>query len=424
MSEFSDVEYFGELAKKYKRKIRMWPDPEEAPEVPPREILDAYRFDQLEGVEEIWPKDELHLLQELKRQIQLSENCQVAMVGQEIENRPCQPMHPRRIAHWLELLSDQPNHNDINNLEIADIFLTRKRVKVWDGEILADRWNFDPTPVVIMGINEEMPWGDQTVRGAVCSPVLDIEDVDLSDDEIMVRADDSSVWVVHLWLKFPVSTEQLHRRVGRLDESSAEDFLTAIGLIEQGLPLTEEEGAGEPLDMENELFTLERERFYERATWLCATVQSLREEWEHRITIIPKPPAVMPDPVSAFIEFAPYMKASEYVEGVAAAGGKPVSEQRFLSITKKVIVIVSINPNKSVRNLMIHDDPLSDLPSKILDGWSIVGLIEGNDNPIDIGAIEEGVCTLPYKAKAFQIITPAGIALDLKEIGSESDENT
>lgn len=288
MNKAAGMDHFRKKAAERAERRRLWPDPALAPEVPSDAVLAAYAFDRLQHVSKhCWPasKDQ-SLVTDLRRQISLSENCQAVLMTRELDDLPAKPLDREAIAKLLAELKDPQREADTTNIKPGDVFRTRKQVKIWNRRSFQSSWNFQPTPVVILSQEMTAPWNDRIVRGAACSPVWDEYGADVADDEILVRAEDGSYWIVHLWLEFPVSIGQLHSQMARLDSRACENLDVAVAAFAEGLPLTLEEGAGEPLNPEQDAWLIEeRERLYERATWLSATADACFEEWEARMSV-------------------------------------------------------------------------------------------------------------------------------------------
>ncbi len=271
------------------RSQRLWPDPFEAPEVPPRDLLEAYR----RGPEHLPEK----VRGWLPAQIAQSVNCQRAVEMLRAEGDPGHVLHPlisseeeRRLAlpnlksqisnlrseaarrsaeEPVDTLRESPAPEnlepEISNLEsrvapeIDQVWTTKADVQIFNGQNLEPRRVWRPMNV-LLAEGPIRDAGETIWRAMPCTPLWVWGEENVGDSEAVVNVPGAGDYVVHFRLEYPVSARQLHACIG-----VAEDRDFAPG----NAPSTPE-------------LELERERVVEFAAWLSATADARRalREWQ------------------------------------------------------------------------------------------------------------------------------------------------
>jgi hypothetical protein len=97
----------------------------------------------------------------------------------------------------------------------------------------------------------------------------------MAEDEILVSVPERGEFVAHLWLNYPVADAHLESYLGEITAEDAENVQVALPAFAEGLPLTNEERAGLPLDpaLDSETLRLRRQ-LHGRASYLSATVDA------------------------------------------------------------------------------------------------------------------------------------------------------
>ncbi len=266
-----------------RRSQRLWPDPFDAPDVPPRDMLADYmrggvaRLPHVHGYRYYLPK-----------QITESINCQRALEALRAEQDPDHILHPAISAELEEHLARQawevfkaqlsksprpPIRSTVHGTLPApvlppqppatptadQIWTTSHEVKRFDGFRRQSRYTWHPVNVLLA--EGPRPSGDDLVwRAMPCSP-LDFWGVEnVGDAEAVVEVSGAGTYVVHFQLEYPVSKSQLHAFVG----------VVADRTVEPGKAAATSE------------LRLERLRLFERAKWLSATADAFLAEWEHK----------------------------------------------------------------------------------------------------------------------------------------------
>ena len=206
MNKFANKERIKKIAETYAREMYLWGNPFEAPSVPPEDIIRKF------------VKNPEELESDLVRQIETDINCGAAVKRLELcnLNLACEEniqVSEEEIRKALELMK----HTDVT-VDIpykGDIFYTKSKLKVFD-DAKGKNYNiytFLPQAVLIISDVKREPWGTKIFRCAVVTPdftggAVTGQDMDLGNG-----------WILHKWLCYPVSFEQLDfgRKVGRVE---------------------------------------------------------------------------------------------------------------------------------------------------------------------------------------------------------------
>lgn len=335
---------------------RLWPDPLDAPEVPPEGVLRSFLKDP-DAVE-----------QDLADQIRESLNCRRALEKIEIEDGN----HP-----WSDFITagEKTPFPDLSRLVIpkgrqvpqpvklpgtgevapcfGQVWHTSPNVKIFrDGKII-DRKTFLPPVVIIVedGVNVGY---DTIFRAIPVSPVELWPNSWLGDDELLVKIPGLGEYAAHIWLEYPLSIEQLQGYRSILDKTEQVKLHKSLVLFrEQGF-VARELGGGRILEpATDDRIILERDRLQERASYLCATADANRKyrAW----TIETKLIAILT---------LPRLK-------MAAASDRELPVEYWHRVPKyEVDVRITLNEEVNIAEVEILD--YTGNPSKTLDGSEIV----------------------------------------------------
>jgi hypothetical protein len=260
-----------ELERAIRREERLWPDPFEAPEVPPREFLERYCL----GVGHL-PHEEGYRVH-LPDQIVESVNCRRALEWLGAQAEPGHFLH--RLAQengipsgWAEFKARRfpgaeepsPVRRPQARAEAAagrppepdQIWTTRHRVEFFDGR--DERWwrsRYTWQPVEALLAEGPLAADDDEIwRAMPCTPLAVWGEHNVGSQEAVVEAPEAGLYVVHFRLEYPVSREQFHACLGAVAQRE-----------------TEPGKAPETAELR-----LERQRLFERALWLPATADARR----------------------------------------------------------------------------------------------------------------------------------------------------
>lgn len=257
---------------------RLWPDPMEAPDVPPKTILTDFL------------EDSTRMEAELVRQIETSVACLRAL-EELIAEEPEKEISSYMTAFFQKAGIVEDREDDLNDVENTEdspipfpssqcqllsahpgqIRSVRHELQCWDGESLSKRFNFKPVDILIVSNRIQRPAGD-FFRAIPCSPseIWRTEDM-LCPEDVVFTTVGGSEWVLHTWLGYPVSVDDLEDWLGELNDA---EMARIRGEIES-LSSSDSFEITEP-----EWLSLERERLAERADTLPSTVDAQRLNWE------------------------------------------------------------------------------------------------------------------------------------------------
>ena len=250
------------------RAFRLWPDPWEAPEVPPRDMLQLYQ----QGVQNLPPEFRTWL----PGQIRGSVNCQRALEELRAESKsehllhsflsPVAEVAPVELSgHISESISPVDTTSpkaDAPAVPAAmvepapdQVWTTQPRVAHFNGRGMESRYTWQPVNVLLVEAqsvgHRETLW-----RAIPCTPLWVWGEENVGGDEAVIEVADKGEYVAHFTLEFPVHSLQLYSCVG-----VAKDAELMAGQAQTTPELA-----------------LEREQLLDRATWLTATADA-RLRW-------------------------------------------------------------------------------------------------------------------------------------------------
>jgi hypothetical protein len=250
--------------------FRLWPDPWEAPEVSPRDILQLYQ----QGVQNL-PSE---FRSWLPGQIQASVNCQRALEELRAETNPEHLLHPvltafrpgipPSVSGYIGQTSSSGEEKSpatgarahpkpVGAVDPApdQLWTTRPRVAHFNGRGMESRYTWRPLNVLLV---EPQPAGRGEVlwRAIPCTPLWVWGEENVGSDEAVIALEDEEEYVAHFTLEYPVHARQLYACIGVAKEVE----------LEPGRAQTTPE------------LVLERERLLDCASWLSATADA-RLRW-------------------------------------------------------------------------------------------------------------------------------------------------
>ena len=262
----------------------LWPDPMEAPDVPKKEDLVGFLEDPgkinsdldcqikssvacLRALEELQAKSSARdknsaVMKAFFQKVGIADDQEVSQgEGDTPNNNP----GPPNTAHRLP-----------TEVSCGQIRSVRSQYQCWDGEALSNKFNFKPVDLLITTARIERPAGD-FFRAIPCSSadIWRTEDM-LCPEDVVFKTAGGSQWVLHTWLGYPVSVDDLDDCLGVLSE---EEMVRIHGEIE-ALNRAAPDEITEP-----EWLALERERLAERADTLPSTVDAQRWKSEAEAAI-------------------------------------------------------------------------------------------------------------------------------------------
>ncbi len=174
-------------------------------------------------------------------------------------------------------VAPQPTPLGIAKPEFGQLWATKSEVEVLDGR----RWTTQRIEMacdaMILEGPIETPFDDTIFRAAACTPALAWPVSWQTDRDVRVTVPGLGDYVVHLWLEYPVSQDQLAACLGNVTDADAENLEIGRVAVAEGLPLTSQERAGLPLhDKRDGDLLLELENLQERADSLDATATTRR----------------------------------------------------------------------------------------------------------------------------------------------------
>ena len=270
--------------------IRLWPEPDEAPEVPPRQVLERYL------------KDPDATDADLSAQIRESINCRRMLERLKLEQGPhpilskTKTLKPLEQAFFLRLANKFPVSTssapakarpagmavDQSRASVGQIWTTRSEVCRWTNGQMRRRWTFLPQDIVIVAPPQELAW--DTVFHAVAATPAELWPGDwLVDGDIRAVLADGAAHILHLWLNKTVSIYQFGQCLGVLNQDSAESLRAGTRAAAGKSAVKQRQDA---CARSNADALFERERLRARAEWLSATADA-RREWYESICELP-----------------------------------------------------------------------------------------------------------------------------------------
>ncbi len=384
--------------------MRLWPDPDEAPEVPPEATLQTYLNapDLLES--------------DIRAQIKKSIQCQRAL--EYIRLKPLDDEDTSWINASLlqdlkaKLASKTPNEPmptkhipAFIHRQFGQIWKTRSEVEYWNGSRMAHRFTFRPPQVILLSNPIDLPWDDTIYRAAVVTPAECWTADRMADDEITITIPDIGDYVVHLWLSYPVSGCQISDFIGTPDGNSETRLQIALAAREEGLPLAPKDGAGLPLDPVADQDTfLERERLLDCASWLPATADARREWAESSMNT-----DCLPERTSIPFSFSQQEKFALAACSVQETGYR-TEHKAYKIVGSSLTLNVSAREDAADCDFVIYD--INRTPSSLLDG-AVVTTANFVSEPF-----MNGETTVPLQALAggFRLRKQDGSYVELHEI--------
>lgn len=398
--------------------IRLWSEPDEAPEVPPETVLRRF----LAAPETLTPD----LVEQIRRSINCAralERLRRATVAEPAafdaaflaRLRQAMPAAGSRAASGSPADAAGAPPVDGPRPAAAQIWTTGSRVEHWSGERFGWRWTFRPPTVVLVDDGREMPWDDTVFRAVPLTPEPLWPSHMVAEDEVTLAVPGAGTFVAHLWLNYPVSACQLAACLGTLPEREREVLDVGLAAVAEGLPLMPADRAGAPLDPRFDSDTLlERERLHACAAWLPATADSRREWWETRIGKYAEQP--IPFPERAVIRWTRKRASPQPEESVTALAALdacivPNATAVYAVATCAVTVQVTLETDGAHCAFLVLD--ATGTPSPALDG-AVVCTPCGVSEPFQRGHARLAV---RHVADGFRIRRPDGTFAELSAEG-------
>ena len=206
MNKFANNEKIKKIAETYAREMYLWGNPFEAPSVPPEDVIRKFINN---------PED---LPSDLVRQIETDINCRAAV--KKLELCDADPAYKENVQVSAEeirkALEPVGNHGDKTDFPCkGGIFYTKSELKVFN-DAKGKNYNiytFLPQAVLLISDVKIKPGGIKMFRCAVVTPDFEGGAVDGQDMDL------GNGWILHKWLCYPVSFEQLdcERKVGCIE---------------------------------------------------------------------------------------------------------------------------------------------------------------------------------------------------------------
>jgi len=347
-------DYFKDLMEEARR---LWPDPGDAPEVPPEHVLRQY----LRAPDSLDDDD-------LVAQIEESVNCRRALEFLRMESTD-QPWRnlissvkdtevSRVDMEWIETVRagtrPQPNPpsstpGSVSEPEIGQIWTTKSRIEISRDHKIRYRHTFLPPRVVIVEGPFSFDSGDISDTFFRCIPLTPdlLWENRLADDEALVSLPAGEQAAAHLWLERPVSEDQLERCFGKLDTDQAGRLRQARTAFARNEPIPPELGGGRKLSLPDDADTLlERERLHEIASFLCATTDARREEAEWQAQL-----KALDEEIDDIIKRVPARQTSPGMVGNIIDELHPAAAMTLSRGAKKSPMLVR-RPGESVANAL------------------------------------------------------------------------
>ncbi len=264
----------------YFRSDTLWPDPSLAPDVPSDEVLRAFL-----GNSEV--------TDDVRDQIEGSVNCVRRMMELETEPPPI-PANAKVDAEGYESLrrvvdsipEEFQAPGSLRTLGFSsrkpapgDVWALRTDYKWFDGRRLREGYNYDLPFLLLLSDPEEDANGESFCRAMICSD-LDSWGDRQGSDEVLFKGESGDQWILHLWLEFPVSLNDLNKCVDGVHPQHADRIAVAVEAYGMGLPLQSQDGVGIGPDKDEEEIWVERRRLYERARTIPSSLDAIRMEDE------------------------------------------------------------------------------------------------------------------------------------------------
>ena len=255
---------------------RLWPYPFDAHDVPDFAILNSWLDDSLED-------------EDLKFHIENSVNCirAVQLLLEESEEEKQEPTEDTKASfeQVLKLMKSVPYADKKSEAEEIIkfdytgsprqflLYSTKGKIPVLSDGNKRHIFDFDPSMVLIVndGKESEAKEEETIFRGVPANFAEDYPVNQMDSDQILVSLQNGQEIVLHLYLNFPLSNEQLEEALGVLRKADEEKVRVGISAVLQGIPLMPADGAGiGPSEEMAEIVALERERIAERTQTLAA----------------------------------------------------------------------------------------------------------------------------------------------------------
>lgn len=379
-----------------RESIRLWPNPEAAPDVPPENVLRRF----LEAPDDLAP--------DLAEQIRRSPNCRRALdrlavsesdggADAVLDAEFCQKLR-ETLVDSVKQQADKDGEQSVTEpkasfapAEFGQIWTTRSEVEIWDGERLGRRWTFSPPSVLVVRQAREMPWDDSVLRVVPVTPSALWPEEWIADDEMSPRLPGVDSFVAHLWLNYPMSRCQLAGYLGVLPEEGIEALRLGLAALDEGLPIPPDEQGGLPLDpIWDADVILERERLHTRAAWLSATADARRLWYEDRAQISTVPERV---PIPVGFRKVEYEEPEYELAAQAKHLAKSTTAKYEVEGTDLTVKLMLETNGKYVDVLVLDT---AGEPSTAMDG-SIVTMpaeapvpVSDGEARIPVGALREG----------------------------------
>ena len=268
---------------------RLWPYPFDAHDVPDFGILNSWLDDSLED-------------EDLKFHIENSVNCirAVQLLLEESEEEKQEPTEATKASfeQVLKLMKSVPladQNSEAEEITKFDypgsprqflLYSTKSKIPVLSDGNKRHIFNFEPSMVLIVsdGKESEAKEKETIFRGVPANFAEDYPVNQMDSDQILVSLQNSQEIVLHLYLNYPLSNEQLQEALGVVREADEEKVRIGISAVLQGIPLMPADGAGiGPSEEMAEIVALERERIAEKAQTLAAFADFNLEEYMERV---------------------------------------------------------------------------------------------------------------------------------------------
>jgi hypothetical protein len=299
MSEFwtSDPALEGGAA--FEESMGLWPNPFDAPGVPPLGVLL-----RLAG----HPEEDPNLVAQIQgiieaRRALFSALSLGGLVGLQTRTKPLTPISRRQYATCL----GEPPH-------FGEIRQTTPVVEAFDGNQIVPRRTWTPPMALIVSEPQDMGF-DHVCRAVLCS-VREVCDEEILESTANLAFTDSAGfrYVAHFDLEYPVSTAQLGALVGQVEGSEV------VAL--QEVMLAHLTGEDHPRLCSASTLSTHGRAVYRRmaanADWLAATAEARREHYEAQQQEIANVLIIFDEPDTKRL----VAEAEETLPLAAAGGGK------------------------------------------------------------------------------------------------------
>jgi hypothetical protein len=261
MSEFWTTDPAHEGGRSFEESRSLWPDPFEAPGVPPADVL-------LRLAEN--PSEDPDLVAQIQenteaRRALFSALSLRGLVGIQSRTKALTPISRRQYATCL---GESPHFGEIRH--------TSPVVEAFDGSQLVHRRTWTPPMALIVSEPQDMGF-DHVCRAVLCSVEEVCDEEILESTANLVFTDAAGFrYVAHLDLEYPVSTAQLGALVGQVEGSEV------VAL--QEVMLAHLAGEDHPRLCSPGVLSTHGRAVYRRmaanANWLAATAEARRDHYE------------------------------------------------------------------------------------------------------------------------------------------------